>query len=113
MSERLDEGVASIAHEIETTPVVTLELLAAEGKFVSTHSGLPQDCQSADWLFTLDGVEYPGLSLTEVYAPGDSSGYAVSYIKKDGEWTAETAVIRGNWAIERKPKQELSEAPIA
>ena len=65
-------------------PVTTLERLAAEGKYISVMHDLPLDRHSRDYTFTLDGKRTPkGLFLYEIYAPGDSSGWAVVYIAVD------------------------------
>ena len=118
------------ADELGVASIETLESLAAEGKFISATQKVPQDWQSADWKFTNNGVELPGVGIVEVFAPGDESGWAVCYVAgEEGKFTGETELIRGNWAIERighdrvkwekdqpvTPKRdgsELSEAPI-
>lgn len=124
MSELLEYGTRSQAETIPTTPVETLAMLAADGKFVSASLELPHDWMAADWKFTNDGADYDALSLVEVYAPGDESGWAIAYVPQpNGDCTGQTTLIRGNWTIERlghdfsridtvEPRQEASEAPV-
>ncbi len=80
------------------TDISTLEQLAAEGKFASSDLQLPQDLHSADFTFYLDDVKQEDGYIKEVYAPGDSSGWAVIYAKSKPH-TGETELIRGNWAF--------------
>lgn len=79
------------------TPIVTMESLCAQGKFVSASLKLPNDHLDCDWKFTLNGVEHE--DIAEVYAPGDDTGWAVVYAKcKD---SVRKYYVHGNWSIQR------------
>ncbi len=78
------------------TPVETLASLAAEGKFASINHQLPinyNDCRCF-----LNGEEYT--SIVEVYAPGDDSGWALAYVRANGEQNQ--VLVHGNWKIVRE-----------
>lgn len=117
-TEKLAPGARTNAHEIDVTPITTLEKLAAEEKFVSVPLNLPVDWVATDWIFKNNGVEMSNSYLTEVYAPGDENGWAVVYVDDaEGGHTGETMLIRGIWTIERVRAcpidgSELSEAPV-
>ena len=104
------------------TPLVTLDKLAAQGLFVSVPLNLPHDIHHVDWTILFDG-EPCSKSITEVYAPGDDTGWAVCYKPGDNnEHTGETELIHGHWQLVRgahdfsrvslKAKREAGEKPL-
>ena len=85
--------------------ITTLEQLAAEGKFASSPLYLPEDVHSDDWKFWLNGKLFKGF-IKEIYAPGDSTGWAVVWPREDKNRYLETELIRGNWTMKRVPATE-------
>lgn len=94
--------------------IITLEKLAAEGKFCSSPLNIPANVHKVDYVFYLDGVKQNNIFLTEVYAPGDDTGWAVVYrgrgdkghlLGEDGEPIMD--VVRGNWRFEIVDDPEL------
>lgn len=84
------------------TPVVTLESLAAEGKFASVEKQLPIDIHASDFKFTLDGEAFDGF-VAEIYAPGDDTGWAVVYEKHQSGQSHKQKLVRGDWRFEKTP----------
>lgn len=89
------------------TDIVTLERLAAEGKFMSAKHQLPANWMTGNFAFTLNGVTLtnPELFFVEIYAPGNETGWAVVYKKrtKGEHWDGATEVLHGNyefWEVE-------------
>ncbi len=78
--------------------LVTLERLAAEGKFVSATHELPPDVCTARRDIWLNGRPYHE-PVAEIYAPGDESGWAVVFDDLD---TGNTSLVKGNWSFRRK-----------
>jgi len=81
----------------DTTDVITLTKLAAEGKFFSVHHLLPEDVIGLDVKFLLDGEPVDSAFVTEAYCPGDETGWIVSYV--EGKYVA-TELRRGNCTAE-------------
>ena len=85
------------ADKIPTTPITTLNSLAAEGKFASADLQIPSNVSSwEDVEIFLDGVKHEG-SIFEIYAPGDDTGWAVIYTKEDDKKFYD--LIHGNWSF--------------
>ncbi len=86
------------------TPIVTLERLAAEGKYLSVAHHLPHDHTQQDFTFFYNGKEIDKLRyFIEMYAPGDDTGWAVLYGKDHSDRQYDLEVIRGNWSFTSKP----------
>lgn len=110
-------GGLSVAAPIqELTRVVTLEKLAAEGKFASVSLGLPQDHDYPGYHILLDGKEFDGF-VSEVYAPGGPAGWAVAFADhggnlltrqnhKTGGKHERDLLIYGNWRLIRAADDE-------
>ncbi len=77
------------------TPVTTLARLAAEGKFASLDLNLPADQLYMNPNITLNGEPFTRF-VTEVYAPGDNTGYALAY---PYDRNAGVELIKGNFAL--------------
>ncbi len=95
-----DSKAADILGALLTSPV-TLSKLAAEGKFASVPLGLPTDIKSVNWSILFEG-SICALSILEIYAPGDETGWAVVYKPPvEGMQCGEIEVIHGRWTLER------------
>lgn len=88
--------------------VITLERLAAEGKFASSPLSIPANVHNADYAFWFNGVKQSNIFLTEIYAPGDESGWAIVYrpgengdrLIRDKTGEPILDVVQGNWRFE-------------
>lgn len=90
---------------VGTTPVETLEKLAAEGKYANVDLAIPHDVLGTDLNVEMAGVDTRDYPVLEVYAPGDDSGWAVVYDsperKRNNRSYLLTKIIHGNWSISR------------
>lgn len=97
-------NAADILGKLLTSPV-TLEKLAAAGKFASMPLMLPQDVCTVDWRILLDG-ELLSCYVVEVYAPGNETGWAVVYKDTEAGRIGEMELIYGNWELIRGPHDD-------
>lgn len=77
------------------TPIVTLARLAAEGKFASVDLMLPESLMLMNPNVTLNGEPFTRF-ITEIYAPGDETGYVLAY---PYDRNAGIELIKGNFAM--------------
>lgn len=85
------------------TEITTLSKLAAESKFASSDLDMPDNHLLYDYEFFLDG-EKQDVMLIEIYAPGDSTGWALVW-EEVAPGKRDTKLVRGKWTMTRKLRE--------